>query len=1169
MFRIFQTELTPAHIYGRSPQSHAFLRSHRRHLDAVLEKIDEVELSVLVWAPRIPDAEKRDPFVRHLEGIEDRLKRRKITPHLRIDGRDGHKPADPAELSRLQRAADVTFVFIAEPDALDRFDEGRFGASENLFIVIDLAVQPRFSERFPDLAPQTEAYRFDRDFPNRVIPRRVTDCLAAIRAAGYFADAALVRSGAETRTGNDYLDVYRDLKSEIDLLLHQSSLFVLSFIRYLGAPGSSDFHRHLDVATDDLAGMLDFLTDQVFIRAEGDYGSHVVARRGDRLLSILSLDRIPTLAEEQKNFASKWWFGIDGTFKTAGVLFAQSNSLDQAASNFYFSWRRRPFIIRWLMSYLSGFRDAMSPAESAFWNHPLTGRLFGIWQDTIAGRKSGFWVSSRERAAFFRYMYKKVRIAHDPKYSKIYENYKTLIFSFRMLRPNVQAHIYLCFSFIIRPLKELIRQYLNASAITGQYDFLLSRFPPYHNLLNIYASRGERTSFDLRDGLDIRPITYRLDTKFALAPSMHKTQTRKDGCFITCPVIKDEAGEREKAAEVAKMEEDIKWNLPSPAYLGNIDVSEDGRVMFMGTDPPEEIPMYGPRRANFIQNQDRLNLLKAIPRPSRESGLIIHFNILDPVTVLLNGIYGERDASLMEIIYLIKVMDLYMPEARKDINERRGLNDIIADAFDHPEPRGLSDDKRAFIREIARLQTIDPSEERAWKYFTTQLIEGRDKFLLQAICRGLTRQGFDVVFSIWPLLTGNEITISEDGDVKQKEVAGVKENRLPLLVYLKRELEDLLHNVFSRFLDVSAATRRIRSEPRLASLVVEGCINLKLDRAVFRERLKEHLTEHYRTHFKFIREYLGVNRGVSEDDILGKSVIDIHKLRMIKLDNESEREINPRHAKLIQLYPGGNEPIPEQGALSVIIEEIVDHDTEGIYNLVEGARTRLVSSGENNYLLRFLDPESIDIHLGHFQYEGDMIDREEGFISEDEERQNKLGVTYFEKEAQLADRRIELDKGKFGIEKDINVLKKKKDKRIQEAIINTEVNRYRLKESLSEIDLKIAEGLKNGDFKEYAVLTLINAHRSEGIDGVERILSKSPHLLAVICPEVYHETKVHELKHETLDVIRQRLGELDPMTIAALFTKDYKDIVTSRVYKDVSKNLSEALKNIWKAPYRR
>ena len=448
MFRIFQTELNPAHIYGRSPQSHAFLRSHSRHLDAVLEKIDEVPLSAFVWAPRNPDAAKRDPFVPRIEALEDRLKRQKITARLRIDGRDGHKPAAPEELVGLQRTSDVTFVFIAEPEALDRFDEGRYGALENLFIIIDRAVQPRFEERFPELADQTEVYRFDRDFSNGVIPRRVTGCLAAVRAAGYFADAALVRSGARARTWDDYLGIYRDLKTEIDASLHQSSLFILSFVRYLGNPTSGDFHRHLDVADDDLTGILDFLTAHVFIRVEGEGVSrqYVIARRGDRLLLLLSLDNIPTLAEERKNFASKWGFGIEGTFQTAGILFHQSNSLEQAASNFYFSWRRRPLIYRWLMSHLSGFRDAMSPEESAFWNHPLTGRLFGIWQDTIAGRKSGFWVSSRERAAFFRYMYKKVRIAHDPKYSKIYENYKTLIFSFRMLRPNVQAHIYLCFS---------------------------------------------------------------------------------------------------------------------------------------------------------------------------------------------------------------------------------------------------------------------------------------------------------------------------------------------------------------------------------------------------------------------------------------------------------------------------------------------------------------------------------------------------------------------------------------------------------------------------------------------------------------------------------------------------------------------------------------------------
>ncbi len=848
--------------------------------------------------------------------------------------------------------------------------------------------------------------------------------------------------------------------------------------------------------------------------------------------------------KEKRAFKAKWAFGLEGTFQTFHCLFGDVGSFNAVSKDLYYYLARQIKPIRWLRSTLRkilGSKMTLTEVEKNFWDHPLRKQLFFIWLENISGVRRGtldFLLgrdlekpTKREKVEFIEYMFKKFEIMYDPEYADLYESYKDLAFSMTMLRPQNQVQIYIALSFIIRPVKELIRQYFNIAAITGQYDMLLKRYPPYYIMPNLFVSHGERTMFDSR-GLDFRPITYKLDLKFHV-PLEFKAQTRKNGCFVICPAFNDPNAEKIKKAQITKIQNDLKNNFPHYGHITNVDIGDDGKVYSMMGEP-KEIPFYGMRRARYIMSEDEMNLLKAIPTPSPASGLIVRFHLRDPVAVLMEGVYGERDVTLKEIEYLLKCIDLLGAESRKKAGERRRVGDVIDDAFASPEPRGVSDKTLDYIEQLRKLQ--EESEDKAWKKLTDDIIAGRHKPLLQTLCRGLMTQVFDIIFSLWPLITGNELTMGDSGDIQVKEPAK-KVVLMPLINFLKAHLQGPLNAIFSKHLDVSSATMRIRSEPRLAAMIVKYALALKADQGKFKEMLKKHLEEHYKTHFDFLMEYLAVNESRSviiekESKTLLKGlpdvVMDIHRLRLNKGDQKE------------------------------YIKKLIESDVQGITAIAENTRQHLLSPGENNSLLRFIDPDSIIVHMGNFEYEGELIDKEDDFIIEQVDDQIELSGIQFARVKEIRASMSQSAKDMIGLAGQ----RGRTQREIEKHNLQTQVKEAKLTEVLTETKLDAIESLKQGNIRDYAILALIRAHYYGGIHELERILEESPNIVMAVSPELHHEQEFNEIREKIISIIENNELELDGVTLSVLMERDknIKDIVASKHYKKLTDKLFDLLK---------
>ncbi len=689
------------------------------------------------------------------------------------------------------------------------------------------------------------------------------------------------------------------------------------------------------------------------------------------------------------------------------------------------------------------------------------------------------------------------------------------MFSMSMLRPNNQAHIYLCFSFQQRPLKNIIRQYFDIAVITGQYDLLLKRYAPYHRMLNINASHGERILFDLR--LDIRPITFRLDHKFTIALELSKAEIRKKNRYITCPVVPDPKAENDKLSEISELERTVKNIFPSSDYLRNINFGDDGKVYYTGNEKREIIEMYGQRRTNFIQKEDELSLIRATSRPSPESGLILRFNLLDPVAVLLEGINRGRDVSLDEFRNVMKCLDLYKPEAGKSKSERRKLDDIIDEVFEKAEPDGLTKSTLEFLHRLQHICNEDSCEEEmAWRFLISKFMGGYQKHALQAICHRLTIEGFELIFSLWPLITGNEIKINEaSGEVF--ETPNPSKTLFPFTDNLRRELQDLLKNVFTQCLYISAPTIHARSEPRLAEMIIKYCLNIKSNEEQFREKLENHLRNHYKTHYSFMEEY---RRKAHENPVQNKKF-----------------EFTDTHLKQIR------------------------DDVSDIVALIESCRKRLFSPGENNRLLCFIDPDSVDVQIGNFEYEGKVLDNEDDFRKRKKEREKELGEAQhqalMEKESRLAQKLKKITKEKIDRDREDEVWRQKKvalKRKEEEAEMEKRI-------SESEVKRETIAALKDGNMQRYSILALLDAHLDGGIEKVQEILETSPDIFMNISPKLYKMKLLHQLKEDIFKSLEKDLSKVDPTTLSILLSEDHKKLVETDIYKEMMKVLSETLKN--------
>ncbi|QTA92675.1 hypothetical protein [Desulfonema magnum] len=1136
---MFRISIEPFDIRSRTPQARFFWQTKYKPLvDKIKKNIFDLGLSVLIWA------NANNTIKIRLHEINEELR------HLNIDAdicvaTDGATAASaPNELKDRGKDKDIIIpIIIGESFLVEPFLTDSSDIVGKLSVFLDTRIIENYEEnrsdfKLKDIFQKTTALNYPNDFKNNKFNTHILYFIEAIRTIKYMQSVS-GKSPRILKSNKDVFLLYKDFKPQVDIFLTSSHLFLLSFLRYLNGLTKENFLEHLNISKDALDSevilndVLNTFENFGLIKEESD--RFELTNRGNAFFELFGLTCLPVLEDEKKSFKEKWSQALEKTFLTNFELCEHAKKLEDLSKRLYLSLSRKDSFLRWWHFFVNKYLfDEMTEAEEEFWNYPITRMLFEIWRENISDVKQDWRAAERERTEFIEYVFEKLRISNETEFSDIYQEFKNLIFSMSMLRPNNQAHIYLCFSFQMRPLKNIIRQYFDIAVITGQYDLLLKRYSPYHHMLNINATHGQRIMFDLR--LDFRPVTFRLDHKFTLALELSKAETRKKGRYITCPVVPDQKAENDKLAEISEQEKTINNIFPSPDYLRNINFGDDGKVYYTGNEEKEVVEMYGQRRTNLIQKEDELNLIRATPRPSPESGLILRFNLLDPVAVLLEGINRGRDVSLDEFRNVMKCLDLYGPEAKKSENERRKLDDIIDEVFEKAEPEGLTKSTLEFLHRLQQICNEDSCEEEmAWRFLISKFMGGYQKHALQAICHRLTKEGLELVFSLWPLVTGNEIKINPtSGEVSAPP--NLSKTLLPFTDNLRRELQDLLKNVFTQCLYISAPTIRARSEPRMAEMVIRYCLNIKSNEENFRERLKDHLEKHYQIHYSFMEEY---------------------RRKEQKNPGQNKKfEFTDAHIKQIQ------------------------NDVSDIVALIEGCRKRLFSPGENNRLLCFIDPDSVDVQIGKFEYEGKVLDNEEAFRKRKKEREKELGEfqhqALMEKESLLAQKEKEITKATLEKERQTEKAKierltkaenwreKKESLKIEQEEIEMQKEMYKKERELAISEVRKEEiiAFKEGDMQRYLVLALLEAHLEGGLEKVWNILESSSTVLMIINPDLYQMKSLHELKRDIFKRLEKDLSKVDPITLSILLSDDHKKLVETDIYKEMMKVLSETLKNI-------
>lgn len=1128
---------------SRSPQAYDFWKNHYKPtMDAIKERIVSIPMSAGIWAPRLPGATRLQ-----IHEIHNDLENLKIDTAVWTGPGDGQPADHGAALAALAAlcagekegngdgaAPDVVFGILLDTEfELTSFLDIAPETASRLFLFINEAVEARYRARdatfkFRNIYPKSMIIRYPDDFRERAFHRRFLSAVDSLRRAKYM-QSLFPESDKPFKSKQNVFSFYEQYKPRIDAFQSSGHNYFISFIRFLPDPTRETILGHLEVGTRQADELIQYFLDLGFIGAD-EKGRLRLTYSGDKYFKLIGAASLPILENEKRRFIERWRIALQRTCYSDFELFRNTQELKQLSDDFYFSLARSVAPMRMLRYVVNRtLFDWMTPEERRFWEHPWTERLFEIWRENIAGVKRIWRTGPRDRTAFLEYMFRKFAISHHPKHAQRFDNHKKLAFNMTLLRPNSHAHFYVIFSFIVRPIKEMIRQYFDLAAITGQYDLILRRFPPYHYMLKLHAKPGDRTSFDQRHFLDWKPLTVKMDAKFTIPVKLDQVQTRQRDRTISIPVEYDAEAEKQKKAEMEALERGIA-DIPKN-FLNNYDFGADGNIRSTDGDEREPIDGFMAKRSLLIHTIDELNLVKAMPRPGARSGLIVRFNLLDPVAVLINGINRNRDLYLAEMRYLAKCLDRLARGGGVD-----NLDAVIEDIFESPQSDGFSEETLELLDNLERIEKTEQSEDEAWGYLTSRFIHGAYHPLLETICHRLMSEGFEVLFSLFPLLKGIELRMDDKGNVEEQKVE-TRENRLPLIDNLQRELADLLKNVFTRHIDISGATKRRQSEALLAQMTVAHCLNVKSDPDAFRKQLRTHLQTHYEAHLHFLKEHIG------EAELFKY----IHKI-------------------------------------GVEVDEMIRRDVAEIIRLTQTARLRLFSRANNNRLLCFIDPNSVEVQIGDFEYGGEAMESELSYIRAKETKQRELAEKQHAYDAEIREREMEkttaIQKGRH--EKEQEDARLAKDKAMLEAKLDherlrvqaekakedaitemlEEINGLKLRQITSETRYLAAEALRERDMRTYAVLSLLDAHRNDGgIEGVEDLLEDSPNLLFLIAPEAVELRHVHRLKEELVGKLDTVLQNVDPITLSTLFSKEYSELIRSDIYKSIMKELADTLKN--------
>ncbi|RMH68740.1 MAG: hypothetical protein D6675_15155 [Gemmatimonadetes bacterium] len=876
---------------------------------------------------------------------------------------------------------------------------------------------------------------------------------------------------------------------------------------------------------------------------------------------------------ERKKFKDDWASAIQDTVQVQIEFRDALNEITNVTKSAYESqmrWGRIKKVLR-KFCHLYLF-DWLTPAEKAYLNHPAIKKyVYRCWAESVRISQQGYRALPKETFSFLEYVYKFYRINHDGSNSELFKKYYDLGLSLKMLRPNNQAHVYVSFAFENRPLKPYISEYLRLAIVTGEYDLILKRFKPYHSMLNIAPVPGERTVFDSR--FDFLPMLIPLDLKYSFPIELYNIQTRRRNRYISLPAVRNAKLELRKKGELNTIEKQTSFFPHS--YLKEVTFAEDGEVYHVNGTSKTKIENYGHKRNAFLQKKYYQKLYQGIPPIDPTSAVTVHFNLREPVAVLFDGIHKERELELNKVIRVIKCLDLYIQDYQA--GQRRPIEQFIADMYpfdSHP----LTPKTAEFIHQIEEIQreqpyeileyTLDqlqkknvakdiievlktkkdeinhkkcktkavfesvldevlagkqlsqidkdlilkyaaPSEDDAWHFLIQRCMEGyAPRFILPTLVQQQSNAAFDVVFSLFPLLTGKELTL-DPKEASNLDIEELFEDKtLHLIESAQKILEELVLEVLTKHIEISAATAKARSEAQLVEMVLEACLKVEYhhrkreeDFQLLRQNLLDHLQRHYTMHHQFLKE---IYQHLGDKDILS----DINKLNMT--DDE--------------------------------FKEFINNEVDAIITLIHRAQGRVFDRGISNRLLLFIEPKSVEVITGHFEYHG--LEKEQKYLNTKIEHELDIVQTQLETELREIKARLAAKAS------------------IAEVTYSIGVMAAKTEQLVAEIALQLREAQRDGDITQYIKLFALYEIQKNGFTELERILQTTPEILLGVNDPAYTTLYTLKLKFELINLLKTN-PDIDALTIAAILEANYSTLINTEVYRDHNQLLADTLKNTY------
>ncbi|SEH06804.1 hypothetical protein [Candidatus Venteria ishoeyi] len=757
------------HIKPKSPQAHYF---HTKYflpvvMQAFFQKLNTTSVSVLLCAPGSNSL------------LHDTLEDIKATWDSHDQMTLSYTPEDfKVDDSLLQRLiktskkVDVIFGMLSNTDtAIALFSQYKESLPlSKLFLIVDEAILEDL-EKHPALLALvnsehliTRKLAFSTAIDNGQFYTLINHYIAAFRATKF---------QYSERTHRHLPALYQCYRVQVKALMNPDCLFLMGFLKYLEAdkkPVSLGFLRtHLELEHSDTLACRKRLLVTNFLKLKDEQIS--LTQFACEFLECISLDNIPRLSDVHQRFHARWKRHIEQTITTHFALREDVQSLHALGKIMYQAYAASGFLMRvrqWLSTKWYGSwlidNDWLPAEQQAYWEHTLVKKhLFPIWQEYIGEWSKVGFPEQRDRARFLQTILDAYQVLRKKKNADISKRFDNLVFSLSMLRPNNVAHIYIGYSFKQRRQPDLIKDYFQMAVITGKYELLLNRYPPYHVMLNLHATPGTRTLFDSR-GIDFTPMTIPLNFEYHCAVDLPKTQTRQQGRYLEIPSYIDKEKEALHQADIKKRKTDLANIFPAPDYISNIQFDlEHARILYTGEEKPIEIERYGQNRSKYIQDKSAFNLLSSLPPvPGNESGLVVRFKLREPLSALLDGLSMKRPFTLDEVCDVLKILDLYKAKRHQSDDKQACLDDIIRLVMTQAEIKNLSESTNEFLDEVNRIRQVDPTETSAWQYIIHQAADGKRPELLPALCNKLTNEGFDLVFSLMPALIGQELEVTPE-----------------------------------------------------------------------------------------------------------------------------------------------------------------------------------------------------------------------------------------------------------------------------------------------------------------------------------------------------------------------------------------------------------------------